>query len=87
MTIKEFNLMKRKMYDLLMTNPEISERVMNSGRAIIFDVRDHEQHSIMICDRDSQINDNTISAQNIMPEKAKVKKLMTVTSDHNVIFH
>ena len=86
MTVKEINLLKRKMWEVLMKNPEIADRVHSEGRATVVDLRDFSSHAIMIVNRDSQINDNTIRDHGIDPNHAQVKKLFTVMANHDISF-
>ena len=86
MTVKELNLLKRKMWDVLMENPEISHKIKTCGKAIVYDIADFNNHIIMIVNNPKQINNNTISEKGIDAEKCTVKKLFTVSNDHDIIF-
>lgn len=86
MTVKELNLLKRKMWDILMENPEISHKVKTCGKAIVYDVSDFHNHGIMIVNRREQINDNTISEKGFNTNDAVIKYLFTVGADHSVLF-
>lgn len=86
MTVKELNLLKRKMWDVLMENPEISHKVKTCGKAIVYDISDFHNRIIMIVDNPKQVNDNTIAEKGINTEKCDVRKLFTVSNDHDIIF-
>lgn len=86
MTVKELNLLKRKMWDVLMENPEISHKVKTCGKAIVYNISDFHNRIIMIVDNPKQVNDNTIAGKGINAEKCNVKKLFTVSNDHDIVF-
>lgn len=86
MTVKELNLLKRKMWDVLMENPEISHKVKTCGKAIVYNISDFHNQIIMIVDNPKQVNDNTIAEKGINTGKCDVRKLFTVSNDHDIIF-
>ena len=86
MTVKELNLLKRKMWDVLMENPEISNKVKTYGKAIVYNISDFHNRIIMIVDNPKQVNDNTIAEKGINAEKCDVRKLFTVSNDHDIGF-
>ena len=94
MTVKELNLLKRKMWDVLMENPEISNKVKTCGinrkvktcgKAMVYDIADFNNHAIMIVNQPTQVNDNTISDLGINAEKCTIKRLFTVSNDHDIV--
>lgn len=86
MTVKEFNLIKRDLWSILMESPEINECVKRSGRAIVYDIRDFRVHKIMVVNCDTQINHNSLTENDIDPETAHIERLFTVLDNHNIIF-
>lgn len=85
MTVKELNLLKRKMWDVLMENPEINRKVKTCGKAMVYDIADFNNHAIMIVNQPTQVNDNTISDLGINAEKCTIKRLFTVSNDHDIV--
>lgn len=85
MTVKELNLLKRKMWDVLMENPEINCKVKTCGKAMVYDIADFNNHAIMIVNQPTQVNDNTISDLGINVEKCTIKRLFTVSNDHDIV--
>ena len=86
MTVKELNLLKRKMWDVLMENPEISHKVKTCGKAIVYNISDFHNRIIMIVDNPKQVNDNTIAEKGINAKKCDVRKLFTVSNHHDIVF-
>lgn len=86
MTVKEFNLLKRKMWDVLMENPEISHKVKTCGKAIVYNISDFHNRAIMIVNNPKQVNDNTIAEKGMDAEKCDIRKLFTISADQNIAF-
>lgn len=92
MTVKEFNLMRHDMWEILMKNPEISEHVKRNGCAIVYDAYNFynlcnfADHTLIVVDSPEQINANTLKKHGVNRYKAIIDRLFTVTSDHNILF-
>lgn len=56
MTIKEFNKLRRSVYDLSMENAEIAAAVNATGTAYIYEVECGDKHEVLILSHRSQLN-------------------------------
>lgn len=76
MTIREFNKLRRAVYDQAMENQEIADAVNVCGEAFVWDVRSGDKHAFLVLSHKAQLNDNVLREHGICDGENAVSKLV-----------
>lgn len=79
MTVKEFNKIRRSVYDLTMENAEVAAAVNTTGTAYVYEVECGDRHEILIFNHRSQLNDAVLKEAGFAsPDAATARLCLTL---------
>lgn len=79
MNIKEFNTIRRAVFDAAIQIPEIADKLCATDTVLIYDLTQlPDKHIILPLNYKSQLNDNTLRAHGFNPDRVIVKVVMSL---------
>lgn len=79
MTIREYNQLRRDIYDRAIQEAEVAQAIKSSGTAYIYEIEQGDKHAVLVLSHRSQLNDAVLRDRGISePAAAEARLVLTL---------
>lgn len=85
MKVKELNELRRKLYEEIIKDEEVSKELRNSEQVYLYEIEEGSKHEIIVISKPTQLNISLLKEQGFS-DKAYIKMIYTINKKLKMIW-